>query len=370
PRELEDWLVHGARAAFADLDLLARAIELACARRSSLVRAHEAGETDAYRLMNGDADGVPGFSVDVYDRWLVVRVDGDERTHDERALIDVLRALGCAGIYVKRHPKQANQLVDPSSEEVAPSLPVWGEPAPDALIVHEERVPFEVRLSDGLRTGLFLDQRDNRARLRALAPNKRVLNLFGYTGSFSVAALVGDAAAVTTVDVSRTAIAWAGRNAERVGRSERHRAIADDVFDVLRRWADRRERFDFVILDPPSYSTTKRRRFRAISDYAELCAQALALLDEGGSLLACINHQGVSRAGLRRFVHEAARMSGRALVSIKDMPSGVDFPSEFGREPDMKSLLAELAPRGTLSGGEASDVGRARRRAGSQKTRR
>jgi 23S rRNA (cytosine1962-C5)-methyltransferase len=227
--------------------------------------------------------------------------------------------------------------------------------------VCEQGVPFEVRLSEGLRTGLFLDQRVNRARLRALAPNKRVLNLFGYTGSFSIAALVGDAAQVTTVDVSRTAIAWAERNAERVGRSERHRAIADDVFDVLRRSAQRGERYDIVVLDPPSYAKTKRKRFRAISDYGELCAQALALLGEGGSLLACINHRGVSSAGLRRFVHDASRASGRALVAMKDMASGLDFPGEFGREPEMKSVLAEFGRGGTASDAQTLDRGRAER---------
>jgi 23S rRNA (cytosine1962-C5)-methyltransferase len=354
PLEFEDWLQHGARSALSDPDLLQRALELAVQRRWTLARAQQAGDTDAYRLLNGAADGIPGFAVDVYDRWLVLRVDGDEETPEERALLAQLSRLGCLGVYAKRHPKQANRLVDPKGGQVASLLPAWGEPAPAELIVHERGVPFEVRLADGLRTGMFLDQRDNRARLRGLAAGKRVLNLFGYTGSFSVAALLGGATAVTTVDVSRTALAWAERNVARVGRSERHRSIADDAFNVLSGMAQRGERFDLIVLDPPSYSTTKRGRFRALTDYAELCAHAIQVLTEPGTLLACINHEGVSVSALRRFVHDAARAQGRSLQNLRDLPSGDDFPSAFREEPSMKSLLAELGPRGTVTNAGAN----------------
>jgi 23S rRNA (cytosine1962-C5)-methyltransferase len=348
PFELADWLEHGARSALDDPRLLDRALELAACRRISLGRAHAAGETTAFRLLHDAADGVAGFAVDVYDRWLVLRVDGDNAASEERALVSRLATRGVAGIYVKRHPKQANQLVDPTDGQIAPRLPVWGEAAPEELIVYEQSVPFEVRLGDGLRTGLFLDQRDNRARVRELAHGKRVLNLFAYTGSFSVTALLGGASSVISVDVSRTALAWADRNIARVGSAERHRSIADDAFVVLKLLAQRGERFDIVILDPPSYSTTKRGRFRAKADYPALCAAALEVLADPGTLLACINHHGVSRGALRRFVQIAARAAGRSARILRDLPTASDFPAEPGREPAMKSVLAEFSQCATL----------------------
>jgi 23S rRNA (cytosine1962-C5)-methyltransferase len=345
PFELTDWLAHGARPALADPRLLDRALEWAAGWGVGLGRPHAASETTAFRLLHDAADGVAGFAVDVYDRWLVLRVDGDDFACEERALIARLAMRGVAGIYVKRHPKQANQLVDPTEDQIAPRLPVWGEAAPPELIVYEQSVPFEVRLGDGLRTGLFLDQRDNRARVRKLAQGKRVLNLFAYTGSFSVVALLGGASSVTSVDVSRTALAWADRNVARVGGTGRHRSVADDAFSVLKQLAQRGERFDVVILDPPSYSTTKRGRFRAKADYPALCAAALEVLADTGTLLACINHHGVSRSALRRFVQMAARTAGRSARILRDLPTASDFPAEPGREPAMKSVLAEFSQR-------------------------
>ena len=146
---------------------------------------------------------------------LVLRIVDDVAEPDVDALLDALAELGFAGIYLKRHPKQASDMVDPRDERVAPALPVRGEPAPEVFEVHEQGVPFEVRLHDGLRTGLFLDQRDNRRRIRELASGKRVLNLFAYTGSFSVAALAGGAVSAVSVDVSQAALRWAERNAAR-----------------------------------------------------------------------------------------------------------------------------------------------------------
>jgi 23S rRNA (cytosine1962-C5)-methyltransferase len=121
--------------------------------------------------------------------------------------------------------------------------------------------------------------------------------------------------------------------------------IADDAFVALRRLAQRGRRYDLIIVDPPSYSTSKRGRFRAAQDYDRLCELALSVLAEPGTVLACINHRGVSRDALRRFVHTAARSAGFEAPSLRDLPTGVDFPAEFGREPDMKSLLAEFSAR-------------------------
>lgn len=344
PYEFRAWLAGAHEHMFSDPQLLERCIRLAAGRRVSLLRAYERGDTTVFRLLHGAADGLPDVYIDVYDRWLVVRVDGDDRGQDERRLLEVLEPLGFAGAYIKRHPRQANELVDPKNHELAPSEPMFGAAAPSPLIVYERKCPFEVRLGEGLRTGLFLDQRDNRALVHELARDKRMLNLFGYTGSFSVAALVGGASVAVTVDVSRAALAWADRNAARVGATERHRSVAQDAFVALRSLQANEAPFDVVVLDPPSYSTSKHGRFRVVKDYPALCAATLRVLAPGGVLFACVNHHGLTRAALRRFIHTAGREAGVAFDSVRDMPTQRDFPVGEG-EPAMKCIIVRLSAR-------------------------
>jgi 23S rRNA (cytosine1962-C5)-methyltransferase len=291
-------------------------------------------------LLHEEADAVPGFGVDVYDRYLVIRERADVSREDEELLVAGLAQLGVAGAYLKRHPKQANELLQAEDDRTAPSGPVLGAPAPEMLIVHEFGVPYEVQLHAGLRTGLFLDQRENRRRIVELVAGKRVLNLFAYTGSFSVAALAAGAAHVTSVDVSRTALRWADRNVERIGGSERHRSIAQDAFDALERLAARGERFDVIICDPPSYATTKRGRFRVTKDYVSLCRAALQVIAGEGVVLACLNHYGISQVSLRKFVQTAVRAQGLHLSALRDTPAQADFPAAAGADAPTKSVLA------------------------------
>jgi len=171
-----------------------------------------------------------------------------------------------------------------------------------------------------------------------------VLNLFAYTGAFTVAAAAGGARATVTVDVARAALAWARRNLDAIGADPAaHVVVEADVFPWLKAAARAGERFDLILLDPPSFATTKKSRFSAESDYAELAALALGVLAPGGRLLACTNHRGISRARLRRRLHEAARDAGCEVAQMKDLPDPVDFPPEPGAEPHLKSVLVTVA---------------------------
>jgi 23S rRNA (cytosine1962-C5)-methyltransferase len=341
PPEIDDWLRHGAHDAAAEPELLARALSLAIESRYRLGRARAAAEpTTAFRLFHRAADGAAELAVDVYDEFLVAHLFGPEIESREAELLDALAALGPAGVYVKRHPRQKNELVEPRDARYAPVEPLRGHAAADELVIHEHGLPFGVRLGDGLRTGLFLDQRDNRARVRALAAGKRVLNLFAYTSGFSVAALAGGAAEAVCVDASASALAWGRRNVERIGAQARHRAWHHDAFEALAELARKRERFDLIVLDPPSYSKTRGRRFVLRNDYAALCESCLRVLEPSGMLLACVNHHGTSQAKLRRDVRAAAHAARRALAQLKDYPTQLDFPAEPGAEPHSKSVLA------------------------------
>ena len=261
-------------------------------------------------------------------------------------MLDQLFAAGVDGVYLKVRPKQANTLVDTRREDVAPSEPVRGTPAPDPLVVHEEGVELVVRLGDGLSTGLFLDQRANRRRVRELSGGASVVNLFAYTCAFSAAAAMGGAWRTISVDASVAALERGRENLRAAGvlDAAEHLFVAEDAFAWLAAAARRRERHDLVILDPPSYSTTKKRRFVAESDYADLAAAALAILRPGGKLLACVNHRGISPAKFRRAIFDAGRIAKVELAQVKDLPTPNDYPLAAGEASHLKSVLATLSP--------------------------
>src|SRR5215813_5769290 len=175
----------------------------------------------------------------------------------------------------------------------------WGRPrygrlgnAGAEFEVQEGPLRFVVNLSDRLDTGLFLDHRNTRAQVRAESAGKRMLNLFGYTGSFSVAAATGGARSTTTVDLSATYLDWAGRNLELNGIAGRAHALVRA--DVPRWIQEARERWDLIVLDPPAHSTSKAMRgdFNVQRDQRRLLAGALALLARGGVLYFSTNYKG------------------------------------------------------------------------------
>jgi 23S rRNA (cytosine1962-C5)-methyltransferase len=299
--------------------------------------------TSAFRIVNDAGDQLPGVTVDVYGDHLVVALLGDEAIAARESILDAAYRLGPKGVYVKLRPKHASRIVDTRRDEVAPNKAVRGDDAPEPLAVHELGLPYEVRLGDGLSTGIFLDQRDNRRRVRELVGSgATVLNLFAYTGAFTVAAVAGGARASTSVDVSRAALAWARRNLDAVGADPaKHELIEADVLAWLATQKKGRA-YELILLDPPSFSTTKRSRWSAESDYRGLAARCLELVAPGGRLLACTNHRGISRIKLRRYLHEAARSAGREVAQMKDWPDPSDFPPPPGQECHLKSILTTL----------------------------
>jgi 23S rRNA (cytosine1962-C5)-methyltransferase len=341
PRAFSAWLGGRTSTPLTDVDAIEQALRDAARARYAIAR--EAGTT-AFRIANGSGDDLPGITADVYGDHLVISLSGAEAEASREAVLDAAARLGAAGIHVKIRPKHASVIVDPRRQEFAPREAARGESAPESMTILELGLPYLVKLGDGLSTGIFLDQRENRRRVRELARGARVLNLFAYTGAFTVAAVAGGARASTTVDVSPGAIAWARHNLAAVGADlERHTLIEADAIPWLKSSVERGERFDLIALDPPSFATTKKTRFSAASDYRALAALALRALERGGKLLACTNHRGIARAKFRRFLHEAAREAGREVVQMKDLPDPVDFPPEHGSEPHLKSVLVTVA---------------------------
>ena len=310
-------------------------------------RRHAAGlpsdATTAYRLVHGAADGLEGLTVDVYERHLVASVYTEDDGAREAAWIAALGALGYEGVYLKRRPRQANQLDAAQRRERAPERAVVGLDAPAAFAVREHGLSLEVRLGDGLSTGVFLDQRDNRARLAAEARGRSVLNLFAYTCAFGAAAARGGACRTVNIDVAKGVLERGRRNYALNGLScDGHAFLARDVLDALPRMAKKAERFDLVVLDPPSYASTRTGRFSVERDYATLVTLAVSLVADGGTLLACTNHHKLDEQVLVGVIEAGVRSAGRRVRALDLVPPPVDHPQTPGRTPHLKSAWIRL----------------------------
>jgi 23S rRNA (cytosine1962-C5)-methyltransferase len=296
--------------------------------------------TNAYRLINRGADGFPDLAVDRYADVLVAHLySHGQRTTPPRRLLEALAAeTGAKAVYIKYRPDQGSVLGESDRQDLAPTQPLIGRGA-DEVEALENGLRFIIRPGDGLSTGLFLDMRENRAWVEARAGGRTVLNCFAYTCGFGLAAWRGGAARAVNLDISRRYLDWGRANAERNGFAPPAAdLIFGDVFDWLRRFQRRAQTFNLVILDPPSYATTRQTRFAVERDYAGLVALAAPLVAAGGELLACANahtlpersFSAMVRAGLKQ-----AGVTGAPLGPVRHEPE-VDFPVAAGARPFLK----------------------------------
>jgi 23S rRNA (cytosine1962-C5)-methyltransferase len=175
--------------------------------------------------------------------------------------------------------------------------------------------------------------------VRELADAKRVLNLFAYCGAFTVAAAAGGAARTVSVDASGAALERAARNLRRWG-ADAHQLLREDVAACLRRFRRRGERFDLVVLDPPSFSTTRRSTFRAARDYADLAELAFGCVAPGGALFASTAHRRIGSARLRASLEQAAGAAGKAIAGMEHVAPPGDHPPAPGEMPHLKTFVA------------------------------
>jgi 23S rRNA (cytosine1962-C5)-methyltransferase len=317
-------------------ELLHRLRDAAC-RRFPLVQSSE-----TLRWVNGAGDELSGVEVDLYRGYATLALSSDEAGQRRDELGALLCELGAQGVYLKLRAKADLRQVD--HQNLAPATPLCGSAAPTPLVVREGELSIGVELGGGLSTGLFLDQRDNRRRVKELAAGARVLNLFSYTCSFSVAAAVGGARHVTSVDLSRRALRRGEENFRLSGVDPTpHSFICEDVVRFLERAAQRGQRFELVVLDPPSFSSSggKGRVLKVDRDYERLCLLSLRVLAPEGRLLAVTNHRGTSPAALRALVQSAVRSVG-GEGQAKSLPSGLDCPEGPEGPWPSKSLLLSL----------------------------
>jgi len=241
--------------------------------------------TTGFRLCNGEGDGLPGLVCDIYGDTAVLRLDGEGPGHFWN--VEGIAGWMAGNLSLKRVYQRWRRRGD------AAGRTLLGDTPTEAIPFFENDHHFTADVVNGQKTGFFLDQRDNRQRLGRLAAGKRVLNLFGYTGGFSVYAGLGGAAHVTTVDLAQPALDAAGHHWQLNGLSpDKHHLVAADAFTFLDEAAKQGRAWEMVILDPPSFAPAKKAVPQAIAAYRNLIAAGAAVTTPDGLLAAasCSSH--------------------------------------------------------------------------------
>jgi 23S rRNA (cytosine1962-C5)-methyltransferase len=286
-----------------------------------------AAGSDAYRLLFGEGDGLPGLTVDRYGRYAVVKTYADGYRRDGSAAADlrdeVVRSLAAA-------LKLRGVLLAPRDDE--PLVALHGEAPPPEVTVREHGLAFLANLHEGQKTGLFLDHRENRATVRGLADGRRVANLFAYAGAFSVYALAGGAVRAVDVDSAAAALRDAVRNVAANDATgswrDRHATLVHDLLAdpaAALRHADLAGS-DLIVLDPPSLARHKGQRHAALRAYRRLNAAAMAALPEGGLLATASCTAQVSPEAFRGVLAEAALDAGVDARVLHEAGHAADHP--------------------------------------------
>ena len=288
-------------------------------------------EVTAYRLSNSEADGLSGLTVDRYDRWLSVQFTSLALASRRELLLELLRELTePAGIILRTEKGMQSA----EGLELSDGL-LWGEPPPRPLIYREHDLQWEADLTEGQKTGGYLDQRDNHRALQRYAAGHRVLDVFCYAGGFGIAALAADAKEVVAIDSSDGALQIAQRNAERNGVADRWRSEKSDAFKALERLRDAGELFDTVVLDPPKLTRTRAALRQALRAYHSLNQLAVSVLKPGGLLVTCSCSGLVTHEDFEQTLADVAIQSGRDLRILERRGAAPDHPvSPFCPEND------------------------------------
>ena len=303
-----------------DRQLLQRRVADAAGIRDRVVPP----QTDAYRLLHGEGDRLPGVVCDVYGEYATLKLDGTAAMANKDAVLDVLvpvlQARKVKGLVTRTGRRHRTHI------ELA-----WGREPPGEVEVQEQGLKLVADLVKGQKTGLFLDHRPSRRYVRRLAQGLRVLDLYAYVGGFSASAALGGAVSVVTVDVAPKAVEAAGRTWEinALPNDVQQRVVAD-VPTFLAAQSEAGNRFELIIADPPSFAPNEASKPGALAAYGKLHRSCLELLAPGGYLLAASCSSHVTRRAFEDALIEAADKAGRNLQVLDRWGAPADHPRLLG----------------------------------------
>ncbi|SFI40094.1 class I SAM-dependent rRNA methyltransferase [Nitrosomonas sp. Nm34] len=293
------------------------------------------------RLVHGESDGLPGLVIDQYGRILVIQIGSVGAERWREVILDILKDLCDPDCIYERSDTDVREL----EGLVKRTGVLWGG-LPHDLIIEENGLHFAVDVITGQKTGFYLDQRDNRAKIGTLAKDKDILNCFCYSGGFSVYAKRAGAKSVLSVDSSEEALKLAQRNFTLNGLAtdsqEWQRA---DVFQMLRQLRDQNRKFDLIILDPPKFAPTASFAAKAARGYKDINLLAFKLLRPGGIVATYSCSSGISSDLFQKIIAGAALDAGSSAHIIAQQMAAPDHPIllSFPEGAYLKGLLLKLS---------------------------
>ncbi|MFW6094856.1 MAG: class I SAM-dependent rRNA methyltransferase [Bacteroidota bacterium] len=311
-------------------------IEKACNLRKMLGLL-DSSTTSVFRLINAEGDGLPGLIVDYYNGFAVVQLHSVGMYRNIKLIAEGLKEIldkKLTGIFnksVSTLPYKADIEKD--------NYYLYGEGAENNVKEHE--LQFKINWEEGQKTGFYIDQRENRLLLKKYAKDKNVLNLFGYTGGFSVYAIAGNCESVDTVDSSSKAIDLADHNVKLNYPGDNHRGITADAFSYLK---EMEKVYDLIVLDPPAFAKHNNVLSNALQGYKRLNRLAIEKIRSGGVLFTFSCSQVVSTENFRKMVFAASASAGRNVKILHQMTQPPDHPiSIFHPEGEyLKGLVLQV----------------------------
>lgn len=295
--------------------------------------------TTAYRLFNGEGDGIGGLIIDRYADYAVFSWYNETLYQKKAELLTAFRTVypDIIGAYEK---------IRFSTKDLPESQFLYGEQAPEPLLVTENGVQFATYLNEGLMTGIFLDQKEVRGRLvDGFAVGKTVLNMFSYTGAFSVAAAMGGAGATTSVDLAKRSLPKTTEQFE-VNHLNlaAQKIIVMDVFDYFKYASRKGLSYDMIILDPPSFARNKKKVFSVAKNYGELVKDSIDILTDKGTLIASTNAANLSLAKYQKMVITALQEKNvrYKITDTYQLPADFQVNPNFPEGDYLKVLFIEI----------------------------
>jgi len=317
-------------------------LEQALALRKGL----EAGATTGYRILHGENDGFPGLVLDRYGDTGVLKL----YTASWLPFLETLMALFEAELPIRRLVLRVSRNASRPLEEqssLKEGALLFGPALNGPVAFLENGLQFEADVLKGSKTGFFLDQRENRERVKNLSQGKRVLNVFSYSGAFTAYAFAGGAREVTEIDSNRHALKLSGETLKRNFPGERFepprfRQIAGDAFEKLAELKARGEEFDLVILDPPAFANKKKQRDQAVNAYVRLAKLGAELTASGKLLMAASCSAQVPKQAFFEAVISGVRAAGKSMKELSRTGHAKDHPITFEGGEYLKALYAEI----------------------------
>jgi 23S rRNA (cytosine1962-C5)-methyltransferase len=320
-----------------DQDFFRKRIAQAVAQRKVFL---DQPDTGAMRLVHGESDGLPGVVADRYADTVVLQLTSAGAERWREVIADKLLEVSGASRIWERSDAEVRVL-----EGLAPVIAALrGAREPTRIAISEHSLQFEIDLERGHKTGFYIDQRENRLRVRQLARGRDVLDGFCYSGGFALNARAGGAKSVTAVDSSADALALARGNAE-LNRLAPVEWLEGDVFQLLRRFRDQGRNFDLVVLDPPKFAPTAAHAAKAARAYKDINLLAFKLLRPGGLLVTFSCSGGVSADLFQKIIAGAALDAGADAQIIERLGPGADHPValNFPEGDYLKGLVCRVA---------------------------